>query len=863
MSSDDESRNSREEIDPRAEELGQRAAEYLPQRRPLSEVVREREAPWGPINPRELFGTLAIRSADLQEMWVPQGQALQEWHEQRETADVLFKLNTGAGKTLIGLLAAQSLVNETHGRVLYVCATNQLLEQTKAKAAEYGIDVATYCRGEWEGDAYDRATGPGLTNYHAVFNGLSRFEREDLEAVVFDDAHTAHSIVRDQFTLPVLREDFPEAYWRLAGLVGAHFRETRRARLFEEVTRGEDPFSVLFVPLFVSAPRGPEMEDVLREEGVTDSQAGRFPWGHLRGRLSDCAMLLCARSIEFTPLVPPVHDLRPFRDGVRRLYLSATLEASAEFCRTFGRRPELVIAPGGRAGETERMILLAPRRLPEHEAVAWARALIEPHKALIMVPSYRTAEAWEDTAEIFRDGRDSRIREFAEAERDKLVLVGRYDGIDLPGDDCRVLVIDGLPVGRSLLESFYTDHLELEGISRGTIASRIVQLLGRISRGMSDHGVFLLVGERLRRWLADPRKRALLPEHIRTQLELGNDLARAYDEYPPAELIDRCLARDEEWLEMHRQATRREQAARERDAEDAEVEVALGEVDYVRRLWGEDYQGAARALARVRETTFELGPKLGAWHLHWTAHALQQTDRNLEAFDYYRQAAKACPELGRPPVEEAEVEVREGDPESEQARLMAELVLHRRGTLLDELERAAAILTDEATSSRQHEEAVRQIGAALGFRASRPDNEQETGPDVLWLTPDERLALVFELKTEKDETPYRKEEVGQLHQHIQWVRDTYPDAEQVPFLVGPRRGCTEQASPPPQVRVVSAEELSRLADDVRKLYRRVVTQGGDLLAPATLHAGLDEFRLSWASLPDQLETVELSALAVR
>jgi hypothetical protein len=458
-----------------------------------------------------------------------------------------------------------------------------------------------------------------------VFNGRSVFEREALEAVVFDDAHTAHSIVREQFTLRVKRDEFPEAYRQLADLVSVHFRETRRSRLFSEVVHGVDPFSVLFVPLFVSGHRGPEIEEVLVTEGVTESRA-RFAWGHLRGRISDCAMFVCTNGIEFTPLVPPVHGLRPFREGVRRLYLSATLEASAEFCRTFGREPEHVIAPGGRAGETERMILPAPRRLSERKSLEWAKDLIAPHKSLVMVPSYRAAEDWSDVAEIFRDGRDTRIREFAESSDDKLVLVGRYDGIDLPGDDCRVLVVDGLPVGRSFLEGFYTDHLELEGISRGTVASRFVQLLGRISRGMSDYGVFLLVGERLRRWLDDPRNRALLPEFIQKQLHLGDHLEEAYEEYPPAELIERCLRRDEEWLEMHRQMIRGKEVQSGPVTGNAEARVALGEVDYVERLWGEDYEGAARALSRIRQDTFEIGRKLGAWHLHWTAFALQQAD---------------------------------------------------------------------------------------------------------------------------------------------------------------------------------------------------------------------------------------------
>jgi hypothetical protein len=35
-----------------------------------------------------------------------------------------------------------------------------------------------------------------------------------------------------------------------------------------------------------------------------------------------------------------------------------------------------------------------------------------------------------------------------------VVLTNRYDGIDLPDDDCRLVVLDGLPTGADLQEKF-------------------------------------------------------------------------------------------------------------------------------------------------------------------------------------------------------------------------------------------------------------------------------------------------------------------------------------------------------------------------------------------------------------------------
>ena len=57
----------------------------------------------------------------IENIWEPQAEALKNWHMKRDEPDVVLQMNTGGGKTVVGLLMAQSLANETKGRVLYVC----------------------------------------------------------------------------------------------------------------------------------------------------------------------------------------------------------------------------------------------------------------------------------------------------------------------------------------------------------------------------------------------------------------------------------------------------------------------------------------------------------------------------------------------------------------------------------------------------------------------------------------------------------------------------------------------------------------------------------------------------------------------
>jgi superfamily II DNA or RNA helicase len=151
-------------------------------------------------NPLKIFETLTLRGT-VENIWDPQSEALRNWHRLRQKKDIVVEMNTGGGKTLIGLLMAQSLVNETAGQVVYVCPTNQLIEQARLRAEECGLEVATYYDGHWSNEpTFNGAFGPCLTNYAAVFKGKSIFRRKSVQAFVLDDAHVAEPTIRNAFT---------------------------------------------------------------------------------------------------------------------------------------------------------------------------------------------------------------------------------------------------------------------------------------------------------------------------------------------------------------------------------------------------------------------------------------------------------------------------------------------------------------------------------------------------------------------------------------------------------------------------------------------------------------------------------------
>ena len=76
-----------------------------------------------PSDPFEVFARRPSLAGTPNDLWGGQRDALQSWVKDRKKRDVLISLNTGSGKTMLGVLIAQSMANEPGGKCVYVCST--------------------------------------------------------------------------------------------------------------------------------------------------------------------------------------------------------------------------------------------------------------------------------------------------------------------------------------------------------------------------------------------------------------------------------------------------------------------------------------------------------------------------------------------------------------------------------------------------------------------------------------------------------------------------------------------------------------------------------------------------------------------
>ncbi len=151
--------------------------------------------------------------------------------------------------------------------------------------------------------------------------------------------------------------------------------------------------------------------------------------------------------------------------------MSATIADDSEIIRTFDAEEDSVRKPltsRSLAGISERMILIPDlmpfdyQRKEDSKKLAGWVSQQEKLGSVVLVPSGEAANQWSDIAAVPSSSKDvSSLIEALQSGQTTgpVVFANRYDGIDLPGNACRLLIMSGLPKGTSNYELFRANSL--------------------------------------------------------------------------------------------------------------------------------------------------------------------------------------------------------------------------------------------------------------------------------------------------------------------------------------------------------------------------------------------------------------------
>lgn len=798
----------------------------------FAQLRRSKKQP-PPIDPIEIFRRLP-KSPRINDLYVSQANVLNEWFEKRTKAhDFVIKLHTGGGKTLVGLLIAQSIINETNEPVLYLASTKQLVNQTLKQADEYNISAIGYDNTKH----IDELLSPQhvlVATYQALFNGRSRFGVRDTGTrqiataggIVLDDAHTAFSTIRDVFTLKLSRQEHEEDYRHIVTLFKPAFEETGRQGYFEDIVLRSQP-GILEIPHWHWIELCDEVRQFLGDRLADEA----FEWPLLRDAFRYSHCLINSRAIVVTPFLPMVDLFPTYSECPKRVFMSATIPNDSDMIRTFGIEKAVVenaIRTESLAGVSERMILIP--QLTDAVRIEWPSIIRQIAKSaaekgnigtVALVPSFKAAEEWEESGIVAQSGDVQNCVEALQTQTKKgpFVFANRYDGIDLPNDACRLLILDGLPKGISEYDEYRLYIFEQGRSFSTTLAQRIEQGIGRAARGAGDYCVVILSGRELIPWLGRENNLRLLTESTKAQIEIGMEVSRHISN--PKQLVETmnsCIGRDPEWIRFHAETL----ADLTEEATDISLDLNLASLErrIFRLLRERQYKTVVIGTQEFIEENTDLDKHTQGWLLQTAARAAvldgQRTlSENLQKEAFYRNK-----NLFRSPISMTyETVTFPGDQSAAIASFLNKFRYRRAA--LGELEKLRTLLSP-ASSSAQFEQALESLGEMLGFTTERPEQIYGKGPDVLWIL-DQNQALIIEVKSQKKpENPLTKGEHGQLLTSLEWFETQYPQLRGIPVCVHPNDLATESATVN-QAQVLTLSQLNELLRDFSSLLQELTS----------------------------------------
>ena len=133
--------------------------------------------------------------------------------------------------------------------------------------------------------------------------------------------------------------------------------------------------------------------------------------------------------------------------------MSATLPDDSPFTTVMGvdfKEDMRVITPEKANDIGERLIVVPKLINKELNEMEMRNALIEKAKeynVVVLVPSFAMSKYWESNGGVVLSSENisEGVSHIKENSHGLYVIVNKYDGIDLPDNSCRILVIDGLP----------------------------------------------------------------------------------------------------------------------------------------------------------------------------------------------------------------------------------------------------------------------------------------------------------------------------------------------------------------------------------------------------------------------------------
>ncbi|MBN2833600.1 MAG: DEAD/DEAH box helicase family protein [Candidatus Delongbacteria bacterium] len=774
------------------------------------------------IDPQEIFEHLD-RSSDVGELRTIQKEVLAKWFNERyDDRDVVLKLHTGEGKTLIGLLMLQSKLNDTKKPALYLCPTKQLVNQTVDQAERFGIPYITFEEGEMPEEFID-SEKILITTCQKLFNGLTKFGINkasfDVGSVVLDDAHACVDIIKKAYKITVATNH--DLYQRIIDIFEGTLRK-QGAGTFEEILDGNYN-ELLPIPYWEWQSKYEEMTKILMEYNKDEKL--KYTWPLIKDHIKYCTCVVSGGGLEIFLNQPLLEKFGSFNNAEMRVFMSATLSDDSSLIKDLNVSKSALMSPLKNAEKkwSGEKLVIFPESIAKdinHDAIVqWLTKKNTGFGICVLTPSFDVAKKWEvnhgksiDSQNIISSVNRLKNGDFSNI----MAFANRYDGIDLPDSSCRILVMDGKPKGESLEDRYYERVISNSNLLEQKCAQKIEQGFGRAVRGEKDYCCIMVLGKDLMKFLRSARTKSCFSYQTQTQIDIGfevlsytkkeMDLSKEKSLEVVRDVINQQLKRDENWKDFYEEQMN---DAKLYDNTTKDLELFEIEAQAEKLFLKGDGTTAAFHIQKIIDSFYPLDDEMGGWYLQKKAQCLMLDDP-AQGIRLQKIAYEKNPYLLLHPQNVVSRKLEMADIQRLDRMLRWINKNKDYDELMLEVNDNIANLT-YGIDSEIFERAIESVGESLGFKSNRPEKIYKDGPDNLWqLSYNEFLVIECKNKVKEERTEVHKSESGQNHNSITWFEEQYSDAHFSPILIINATNEGYQTHLDPRVRIMNKTKLELL-----------------------------------------------------
>lgn len=786
------------------------------------------------LHPRDLFEVLPGKN-DKYDGYLRdvQTEVLAKWFDlYRDNTDVVIKMNTGSGKTVVGLLMLKSCLNENKGPAVYVAPDPYLAQQIFSEANDLGIPVTD----NPEDIFFKKGESILIVNIYKIINGKSVFgvgeSKISIGSIVIDDAHACIDTTEKQFTVNIPKNSY--LYFDILSLFRNSLKNQSEIALLE-LEDGE-PYKNLLVPFWSWNENKSHLLKLLHKASKVETkemQSVKFGWPLIKNNLALCDCVIGSDSIEISPKQLPINILPSFDKAERRIFMSATLSDDSVLVSHFNINSESIpeaITPNSSNDIGERMILVPQElnpKITDNELKGFYKYLSKEENVVIIVPSRYRANFWRDEADMIlsSDTLETGVEKLKREHVGLVIIVNKYDGIDLPKKACTVLVIDGLPDARKKIDKIKEAILSGNDIITTNKIQKIEQGMGRGIRSKDDHCVVFLMGRTLINQLYVEGAIENFSPATKQQLSLSDNLSKQLRNSTLRELfevVNYSLKRNTNWIQSAKNSIIKTKYDPKMSFDER---IVFERQAFNNALIGE-YRKSAHLLSNLANSENNLSVK---GYLKQLIAEYTYFYDPVEAQQILKSAIKYNSQITHPLDGIVYDKLLYGD--TNQAENIAKIINEETMNINKYILKSNQIIDQlvfRPGTSNTFEQAIMELGEFIGFQGQRPENEFRKGPDNLWGVGTAKY-FVIECKNGATTETINKKDCNQLNGSITWFENKYDNTNsQTPIMIHKSTKFEYAASPNSNIRIMNEDMLEKLKNNFKNFIQSLGSLYTDL-----------------------------------